>query len=190
LARGSAKVFDGSRERFQRLDFVGDHSFLDGSSDIVVIPCLIGQMGKAATADRWNLSNDAAQAPICCAKHESVSAAVVLVLDDARLEHYRLPDCQFSERCRTAGAPRQLITDPPHRFGEVRVAILTLLTLTTFSGWQSCGVVIPKFSGQTVTLRSSQTVLADISMSGRLRHESESYEDSLIKLHAQDMQTA
>jgi hypothetical protein len=35
----------------------------------------------------------------------------------------------------------------------VRVAILTLLTLTMLSGYRSCGVVMAKFSGQTVTLR-------------------------------------
>ena len=50
-------------------------------------------------------------------------------------------------------------------FGDVRVATLTLLTLTALSGERSCGVVIAKFSGQAVTLRSSPTVFADTSMS-------------------------
>ena len=59
---------------------------------------------------------------------------------------------------------------PPHRrkrydFGEVRVAMLTLLTLATLSEERSCGVVIAKFSGQTVTWRSSPTVFADILIS-------------------------
>jgi hypothetical protein len=50
-------------------------------------------------------------------------------------------------------------------FGDVRVATLTLLTLTALPGERSCGVVIAKFSGQTVTLRSSPTVFAVTSMS-------------------------
>jgi hypothetical protein len=50
-------------------------------------------------------------------------------------------------------------------FGDVRVETLTLLTLTALSGERSCGVVIAKFSGQAVTLRSSPTVLADTLMS-------------------------
>ena len=45
-------------------------------------------------------------------------------------------------------------------FGDVRVATLTLLTLTALSGYRSCGVVIARFSGQAVTLRSSPTVFA------------------------------
>ena len=49
-------------------------------------------------------------------------------------------------------------------FGEVRIAILTLLTLTMLPRYRSCGVVITKLSGETLTLRSSPTVFADISM--------------------------
>ena len=40
----------------------------------------------------------------------------------------------LDDRCRTAGAPRQLLAPPPHGFGEVRVAMLALLTLTALSG--------------------------------------------------------
>jgi hypothetical protein len=39
------------------------------------------------------------------------------------------------------------------RFGEVRVAILALLTFTALSGFRSCGVVTTKFSGHAVTFR-------------------------------------
>jgi hypothetical protein len=46
-------------------------------------------------------------------------------------------------------------------FGEVRVATLALLTLTTLSGRLSSGVVMTKFSGQAATFRSSPTVCAD-----------------------------
>jgi hypothetical protein len=48
-----------------------------------------------------------------------------------------------------------------HVFGEVRVATLALLTFSALSGRRSCGVVITKFSGHTVTFRSSPTVCAD-----------------------------
>src|SRR6516165_3286906 len=47
-------------------------------------------------------------------------------------------------------------------FGETRVAPVALLTFTALSGSRSCGVVITKFSGHVVTLRSSPTVFADI----------------------------
>jgi hypothetical protein len=46
-------------------------------------------------------------------------------------------------------------------FGEVRVATLALVTFTVLSGLRSSGVVIAKFSGQTVIFRSSPTVCAD-----------------------------
>jgi hypothetical protein len=46
-------------------------------------------------------------------------------------------------------------------FGEVRVAMLALLTFTALSGRRSSGVVITKFSGHAVTFRSSPTVCAD-----------------------------
>jgi hypothetical protein len=49
----------------------------------------------------------------------------------------------------------------PYGFGERRFALLALLTFITLSGWRSCGVVITKFSGHAVTLRSSPTVFAD-----------------------------
>ena len=95
--------------------------------------------------------------------------SVVFVFDDGRLEHYRLPDCQFRERCRTAGALRQLMTDPPHRFGEVRVATLTLLTLTAVSGWRSCGVdmesVAPRGAGGVLEQRATYRIT--ISIMGR-----------------------
>jgi hypothetical protein len=45
-------------------------------------------------------------------------------------------------------------------FGVARLAT-TLLTVTTLSEWRSRGVVIAKFSGQVVALRSSPTVLAE-----------------------------
>jgi hypothetical protein len=48
--------------------------------------------------------------------------------------------------------------------GEVRVATPALLTFTALSGRRSAGVVITKFSGHTVTFRSSPTVCADIPM--------------------------
>jgi hypothetical protein len=51
-------------------------------------------------------------------------------------------------------------------FGAVRVATLTLLTLTALSACLSCGVVTAKLSGHAVTLRSSPTVLADTLMLG------------------------
>jgi hypothetical protein len=46
----------------------------------------------------------------------------------------------------------------------VRVATLALLILTALLRWRSCGVVMAKFSGQTVTLRGSPTVRALTSM--------------------------
>ncbi|HWX36654.1 MAG TPA: hypothetical protein VNZ53_55725 [Steroidobacteraceae bacterium] len=52
-------------------------------------------------------------------------------------------------------------------FGAVRVATLTLLTLTALSACLSCGVVTAKVSGHAVTLRSSPTVLADTFTSPR-----------------------
>jgi hypothetical protein len=52
-----------------------------------------------------------------------------------------------------------------YRFGVVRVATLTLVTLTALLGSRSCGVVIIKFSGQAVTFRSSPTVFAETVMS-------------------------
>src|SRR5262249_5255311 len=55
--------------------------------------------------------------------------SVVFVFDDARLEHYRLPISELSN----TRAPRQLITALPHRFGDVRVATLALLTRTALS---------------------------------------------------------
>ena len=51
-------------------------------------------------------------------------------------------------------------------FGDARVAILTLLTLTMLPPYRSCGVVIAKLPGQTCILRSSPTVIADILMPG------------------------
>src|SRR5947208_1831162 len=54
----------------------------------------------------------------------------------------------------TGGQPADYV------FGEVRVATLALLTLTTLSGWRSSGVVMAKFSGHTATFRSSPTVCA------------------------------
>src|SRR2546423_9782699 len=55
----------------------------------------------------------------------------------------------------TGGQPADYV------FGEVRVATLALLTLTTLSGWRSSGVVMAKFSGHAATFRSSPTVCAD-----------------------------
>lgn len=49
-------------------------------------------------------------------------------------------------------------------FGEKRVATLALLTFAALSGLRPCGVVIAKFSGHAVTLRSSPTVFADTPM--------------------------
>src|SRR5262249_39263150 len=49
----------------------------------------------------------------------------------------------------------------PYGFGERRFAPLALLTLIALSGRRSCGVAITKFSGHSVTLRSSPTVFAD-----------------------------
>jgi hypothetical protein len=49
----------------------------------------------------------------------------------------------------------------PYGFGKRRFAPLDLLTLIAHSGRRSCGVVITKFSGHIVTLRSSPTVFAD-----------------------------
>jgi hypothetical protein len=42
-----------------------------------------------------------------------------------------------------------------------RVACVALLTRIALSEWRSWGVVITKFSGHAVTLRSSPTVFAD-----------------------------
>ena len=53
----------------------------------------------------------------------------------------------------------------PYGFGERRFPLLALLTLITLSEWRSCGVVITKFSGHVVTLRSSPTVFADTPIS-------------------------
>jgi hypothetical protein len=49
----------------------------------------------------------------------------------------------------------------PYGFGKRRFALLALLTLIALSGRRSCGVVITKFSGHAVTLRSSATLFAD-----------------------------
>jgi hypothetical protein len=46
-------------------------------------------------------------------------------------------------------------------FGKRRFALPALLTLIALLGRRSCGVVITKFSGHTVTLRSSATLFAD-----------------------------
>ena len=53
-----------------------------------------------------------------------------------------------------------------HGFGAVRVATFALLTLTKLSALRSSGVVIARFSGQAVTLRSSPTVFADTPIPG------------------------
>ena len=47
-------------------------------------------------------------------------------------------------------------------FGVTRVACVALLIRIALSEWRSCGVVITKFSGHAVTLRSSPTVFADM----------------------------
>ena len=67
--------------------------------------------------------------------------------------------------CGIAQSQRRDALTLRYDFGDVRVATLALLTRTALSGHRSCGVVIAKFSGQTVTLRSSPTVFAGISMS-------------------------
>jgi hypothetical protein len=67
--------------------------------------------------------------------------------------------------CRIAQSQRRDALTLRYDFGDVRVATLALLTRTALSGYRSCGVVIAKFSGQAVSLRSSPTVFADISMS-------------------------
>jgi hypothetical protein len=47
----------------------------------------------------------------------------------------------------------------PYDLGAVRVATFALLTLTKLSAFRSCGVVIARFSGLTVAVRSSPMVL-------------------------------
>src|SRR5262249_42373535 len=53
----------------------------------------------------------------------------------------------------------------PYRFGEKRVATLTLLTFTAPSRPLSCGVDITKFSDHVVAFLSSPTLFADTPMS-------------------------
>jgi hypothetical protein len=73
----------------------------------------------------------------------------------------------------------------PYDFGEVRVAWLTLLTLTALSEWRSSGVVIARLSGHAVTLRSSPTVFADTWMSASTcRHLSGQATQSYVKRSA------
>ena len=49
-------------------------------------------------------------------------------------------------------------------FGENRVAMVALLTITMLPGKRSCGTAMAKFSGHAVILRSWPTVFADARM--------------------------
>ncbi len=57
----------------------------------------------------------------------------------------------------------------------MRVAMLTLLTLTALLESRPCGAVITKFSGYAVTFRSSPTVFAETATSESVAFERASH---------------
>jgi hypothetical protein len=67
------------------------------------------------------------------------------------------PRCQWG----LSGIGMKYSPHPSYDFGAQRVATLALLTFTALLASRSCGIVIVKFSGHAVALRSSPTVFGN-----------------------------
>src|SRR5262249_46131637 len=80
----------------------------------------------------------------------------------ARREWPRRRAAEQRDEC---APPHSIASSAPYRFGEKRVATLTLLTFTAPSRPRSCGVDITKFSDHVVAFLSSPTLFADTPMS-------------------------
>src|SRR5262245_29719517 len=94
-------------------------------------------------------------------------------VEEANHRHRRLlrarrerPQCRRAAELRDeCAAIHSNTSSAPYRFGEKRVATLTLLTFTAPSRPLSCGVDITKFSDHVVAFLSSPTLFADTPMS-------------------------